>query len=233
MSIERSKEIKLLLNVAAIAIILTSGLTLTFGLYYYPPEDIKSVVKSSFGKYLGTMQAGGTMTITFTPEEILTTNVLGIKITMKNTVFSVGLIVFILSGRPSGAPPPSMEYIYLYFDLKNASSSDIETVEISFRVSRNWITQNGVDEATIKMVRFYENSWISLSTQLVNEDDAYLYFKTESSQLSLFAIVGETKPTLPTVDWTQIFAISMVGIIVVGLAVYYLRKRAGLSIIAA
>jgi PGF-pre-PGF domain-containing protein len=217
-------EKRILLNALAITAILLASLSFSpRQYYYYPPPMIERVVEVSFGKGVGTVSVGEARTIAFTPEEVGATSLLTVNITARKTAGNVSIVVFKLSEKPAEVPQPPVHACaaFLYLDPMNLAPEDAE-VSISFRVSRNWVAQNEIDEATITLLRFYENAWQSLPTQLVGRNDKYLYFTARSPGLSLFAIGGLKRPAMP---WGYLFVASAAAIIIIGVAILYLRLK--------
>lgn len=76
-----------------------------------------------------------------------------------------------------------------------SSHENFENAQISFRVSRDWITKQGVRENTIILYRYSEGVWNPLPTTLSREDEVYFYFTAETPGFSPFAISGSEMRT--------------------------------------
>ncbi len=74
-----------------------------------------------------------------------------------------------------------------------SSSENFENARISFRVKKSWISENNINESTITLYRYDQNSWNKLPTTLSGEDEIYLYFTAETPGFSPFAISGTEK----------------------------------------
>ncbi len=91
-------------------------------------------------------------------------------------------------GRPAGAAePPLLVRTYLSIE----SSGEVENAAIQFRVSRDWLEQNNVDENTVKLLRL-NSEWQELPTTLIRESDLYLYYEATSPGFSMFAVAGQS-----------------------------------------
>lgn len=76
-----------------------------------------------------------------------------------------------------------------------SSQENFENARINFRVSRAWITEQGVSKDTVTLYRYSEGIWNPLPTTLSREDEAYFYFTAETPGFSPFAISGSEKRT--------------------------------------
>jgi PGF-pre-PGF domain-containing protein len=74
-----------------------------------------------------------------------------------------------------------------------SSPENLENARINFRMSRAWITEQGVRENTVILYRYSEGLWNPLSTTLSREDENYFYFTAETPGFSPFAISGTEK----------------------------------------
>ena len=70
---------------------------------------------------------------------------------------------------------------------------------ISFRVSRSWLNSNNISspDVNVRMYRYYENTWLPLSTQQVGENGIELIFEARTPGFSPFAIVGQNTSDEP------------------------------------
>jgi hypothetical protein len=101
------------------------------------------------------------------------------------------------------------------------------TISVTFKLEKTRLENFDID--TVKLLRFEEN-WVELSTEKVDEDDTYVYFRAESSGLSVFAVTAEAKaevppqlPTLPGVPMPPLWVIllTVLAIVVVLAAVVW------------
>lgn len=132
-----------------------------------------------------------------------------------------------------------------------ATDNNIANPVIEFKVAKSWISDNDIDESTIKLNRYNSDKWNPLLTTKTNEDVNYIYFKSETPGFSPFAITGDVtsssavveddEPTVEKVDESTIettnvpqeedesnskivLAIVAIGILIVGVLIY-LRRR--------
>lgn len=87
---------------------------------------------------------------------------------------------------------------YKYLDITtNIPKDNIEKVTIKFKVEKSWLTTNNIDPSSISLQRYVNDQWVKLPTTIIDEDDTYIYFETESPGLSVFAIIGAKKAACP------------------------------------
>lgn len=95
-------------------------------------------------------------------------------------------------------PAPGIVYRNVNLWIGNSgfsSQENFENAQINFRVSRAWVTEQGVSKDTVTLYRYNEGAWNSLPTTFSREDEVYFYFTAETSGFSPFAISGSEKKT--------------------------------------
>jgi len=73
-----------------------------------------------------------------------------------------------------------------------ANPDNIGNAIVGFRVSKAWITKNGIIVDSITLQHFDEG-WNSLQTVKVSEDDEYIYFEAKTPGFSPFAITANSE----------------------------------------
>ncbi|WP_340820700.1 S-layer protein domain-containing protein [Methanolobus sp. WCC4] len=76
---------------------------------------------------------------------------------------------------------------------KSGFSENIEDCVIGFKVSKEWLAENEIDEGSVRLLHYSDGEWEELDTELVDEDDGYLHFEARTPGFSPFAIVGDSK----------------------------------------
>jgi len=83
--------------------------------------------------------------------------------------------------------------VYAYYNITATNLTDVNvTTTIEFKVSKSWMADENIEEATIRLCR-YDEGWKALPTSKINEDDVYVYFSAETHGFSIFAISGTKK----------------------------------------
>lgn len=116
----------------------------------------------------------------------------GIEVDVKQEASTVRVTAGNLSSRPSevSADPEGKVYQYLNLTLQNMAESNLNTVKIKFKVSKEWLTQNNLDKDTVALHR-YVNGWNKLPTVFVSEDDDYIYYSADSPGFSYFSVAAQ------------------------------------------
>jgi len=121
-----------------------------------------------------------------------------LEISVKNVVENVSITVQQSTAMPAeiAIGAPGATYAYLNIITENITGADIDYVWIGFRVEKSWIVSEGIDESTIALYRYSAGEWTRLPTERVREDASYVYFRSRSPGLSVFATSGSKLVTV-------------------------------------
>jgi len=79
------------------------------------------------------------------------------------------------------------KYVNIWVGNKGAGlPTSLKNGIVAFKVEKSWINNSNVNESLITL-QWYNNSWGTLYTQKVGEDDNYVYFESKTPGFSLFA----------------------------------------------
>ncbi|MFH1787048.1 MAG: PGF-pre-PGF domain-containing protein [archaeon] len=92
-----------------------------------------------------------------------------------------------LIGTPEAPTVPKDKTQYITVDKKNIEEEDIDAVRVKYKVTKDWIVKNNIDESQVDFYRL-EKDWSLADTETGDQDDDFLYFETEVPGLSVFAI---------------------------------------------
>jgi S-layer protein (TIGR01567 family) len=84
-----------------------------------------------------------------------------------------------------------------------SDSDNIEDCMIGFKVIRQWLEENDIDESSIRLLHYSEGEWEKLDTKLTDESDEYLHFEAGTSGFSPFVIVGDSEEKSLNSDETK------------------------------
>ena len=144
-----------------------------------------------------------------------------LEFTAANNLTDVKINVKMLTEKPEGVTVPPGE-IYIYLDIEsNVNESDITNLTIKFKVEKTWIQNNSIDRSSVKLVRYHNNTWEELSTQITGEDETYIYYVAQTTGLSTFAVAGTEIPIV-SINWAIIGAVILIILIVTGIIVYFI-----------
>ena len=143
--------------------------------------------------------------VTITPTEgaILTVNKeeIGIKqvnIFVKNPVSNVRVTVTKLDSQPTSVTHSVKGNLYQFLDMTatNLEETNILDVKVQFKVKKSWLSDNNVNDSTVKLNR-YDMIWEELETNRLNEDSENIYYEATSPGFSVYAITGEAFSAAP------------------------------------
>ncbi|MPM83741.1 hypothetical protein SDC9_130810 [bioreactor metagenome] len=85
--------------------------------------------------------------------------------------------------------------IYKFFNIwvgngGYGSSDYIGNQTVCFKVEKDWIQNEKIEQSSITLNRYNDTEWNPLLTNLSGEDDKYLYFIARTPGFSPFAITG-------------------------------------------
>jgi PGF-pre-PGF domain-containing protein len=116
-----------------------------------------------------------------------------IKISTKKEVENVAIDVAKLEKMLVDAKPLSKP-VYAYYEIEvTAEANSLGECEITFKVSKKWLDENGIDKNSVRLERYTNGVWITLETTIVREDSEYVYYVAKTPGFSYFAITGEKK----------------------------------------
>ena len=130
---------------------------------------------------------------------------------------------------------PELEYItYSYFSIENnIEDGNIKNGNIVFKVDKQWLEDNKVDNKDIVLLR-YHDSWRTLPTNYQSSDTFYNYYNSDINGFSIFAI--SAKPSEENegkiefkiknyIFYMIILAIIFASIIILSIKLINLRKE--------
>lgn len=144
-----------------------------------------SNIEASAGRQWDTLAAGSSGTLTINNEKIGITSVI---IDIKNKVTSPSITVEKLVNNPYTVTAAAKVYQYLQITRSNIADTDTSKITMKFRVSKSWLTTNGVGESNIALWRYTSGAWKQVETKLVSSDASYVNYEAITPGLSTFAI---------------------------------------------
>ena len=95
----------------------------------------------------------------------------------------------LVSGLPEGE-------VYRYFNIWAGNSGfsspeNIENPAVNFRVEKDWLSENGIDQSSVSLYRYSASNWAELSSGITGEDEAFFYFESETPGFAAFAVAGQ------------------------------------------
>jgi PGF-pre-PGF domain-containing protein len=129
------------------------------------------------------------------------TPVVNMSFDSKKTVGKTTAVVEMLINQSTLVSESPSDEVYKFVNIWVGNSGfatpdNIENARVYFKVEKSWVQYKNIDKSSITFNGYSDSKWNSLQTTLVGEDDKYLYFTAETSELSSpFAITGKTAPS--------------------------------------
>lgn len=92
-------------------------------------------------------------------------------------------------------------FIYQIFEVifKDAQKSDFKAVTLRFKVPKKWLTQKGLIENEIKLLKYDNQKWQEIGAQYIKKESSDYIYEAQIDGFSFFAIVAPfKKPTTKT-----------------------------------
>ena len=120
--------------------------------------------------------------------------VLEVSIESYEEIKDVTITVRKIDKKPEYAPEPSqttVKAVNQYFEIETNESKKIKEANISIFVEKEWLVQNSLTKAEVKVLRLYGGVWQELDTKATKQDEKFVYYTATSPGLSLFTIVAK------------------------------------------
>jgi len=144
-----------------------------------------SKVADSKAQVWGTIPAGSSVSLDIDKATIAVTSV--VVSDVKSELKNVDLEVASLKENPVSTDAAALVYQYFRINKKNIADSDAGSLKISFRVTKAWLTENGLTSGDITLYRF-KNGWNELTTTVTGTDSIYVNYEADTPGFSSFAI---------------------------------------------
>jgi PGF-pre-PGF domain-containing protein len=154
-------------------------------------QAVPSNIKASKARYWSSILAGTSSTMEITDVDIAVNE---LTFSVAVTSSACNLVVRSFTDKPSAVADAPSGIVYQYFEIAPENIEGVTSAKISFKVSKNWLSDNSILENDVTLNRYENGQWTSLFTTLVRSDLTYNYYEATSSGFSYFAITG--KPTV-------------------------------------
>jgi PGF-pre-PGF domain-containing protein len=112
-----------------------------------------------------------------------------------NPVKSLGLTEVKVSkclSKNNDIPSPQ-DIVYSYFDIMTTArelqnEDNINDAAIKFKVDKNWLSRNSLDNSSIRLFNWDGNAWNLLETDLDSQDEKYVNYTAITKTFGAFAI---------------------------------------------
>jgi len=107
---------------------------------------------------------------------------------VKSELSNVELEVAALTENPASAEAAAKVFQYFRITKKNLKDADAESLKISFRVTKSWLSDNSLGSGDISLYRFADDKWNELTTTVTGTDSSYVVYEADTPGFSSFAI---------------------------------------------
>ena len=107
---------------------------------------------------------------------------------VKSDLKSVELEVAALSENPVSTEATAKVYQYFRINKKNIADADAESFKIGFKVTKAWLSENGLASADVTLYRFADDKWNELATKVASTDATYVNYEADTPGFSSFAV---------------------------------------------
>tara|TARA_Y100000310_G_C20660804_1_gene804646 strand:- start:1193 stop:2440 length:1248 start_codon:yes stop_codon:yes gene_type:complete len=91
---------------------------------------------------------------------------------------------------PEGVPN-LVQKTFKYFEVRHhpdLTSEKIKDAKIFFKVTKNWLEDEGLTKNNVALYRYTEGIWQELTTRITNEEDRLIHFEADIDGFSFFAV---------------------------------------------
>ncbi|HIJ97611.1 TPA: PGF-pre-PGF domain-containing protein [archaeon] len=168
----------------------------------------------------------------------------GMDILTTETVNNVKLEVGKMTTAPTEVTTPLEGKVNYYVQVNTTgiSESQLSSVKLRFKVTKQWLTDKGVSADDVALWRFSGGAWKELTTTKTAEGETSISYEATSPGLSTFAVATKStaatptapgEPTAPTKEGEEeaaapvtqnITLIAIIVIIIIIAAVWYYQK---------
>jgi PGF-pre-PGF domain-containing protein len=133
---------------------------------------------------------GATQGVIFYPENC--TSIDKVTIMAKNQID--GTIIVTQENNDSRGKDLTLVYEICKLEMKDMSKSDIESILVSVKVKKSWLTDNKLtkDQLTFYSYDESKSKWNTNSLSFKKESIEYYYFETKPQDISLWAVAKST-----------------------------------------
>jgi PGF-pre-PGF domain-containing protein len=104
----------------------------------------------------------------------------------------LSLVIYVLKDKPLAVNELDNIQVIQYYAIRFPAevAEKITNITIFFAIEKAIVQSRNVKEETILHYQYEENKFESCPTQMVAEDDIFIYFKTETKESPYFAVAG-------------------------------------------
>jgi len=121
---------------------------------------------------------------------VVNTAVTNLNVTTNQNVYYVYINVTRVNLLLGNAPELRNVYQYFKIDATSLTADNTRNLFIGFKVDKSWLYNNNFQQETVVLERYDGSSWVKLPTAKIDENNSYIFYKSQTPGFSYFAIVG-------------------------------------------
>ncbi len=165
--------------------------------------SISSGIEGQFSKKVWSqIKEGETAAVAIKDKEVAVTN---IEFTANENIKGASITVTKRESLPSNIRGTSKK-VYRYLEITKAPTikeESIKNIKVGFQVAKSWLAENKLDKSSIALLRYKDDSWIQLQTEIREENADVVNYTAITPGFSYFAI-GEKSQEITPADQEKI-----------------------------
>jgi len=145
-----------------------------------------------------------------------------ITIESREPIAYVSFILNVLSDKPPYVNAPNNATVLQYYTIRFLTelADKITNVTMFFAIEKATAQKMDVEEETLMLYRYDRGKIEECSTEKVEEDDTFLYFKTKTEGSSYVVVTG----AIMSAPWWFVVVILAVAVLVTVIGIYVYRR---------
>jgi PGF-pre-PGF domain-containing protein len=117
---------------------------------------------------------------------------------VKTPLAGVTITTEAFDAKPSSAKiiPSGTVYKYITIDTKGIAENEVSSVNIMFKIKKEWLAKNNVNKEDVKLQRYVNSQWQPLSTRYTKTTEIFYYYEATSPGFSVYAVTGQEGYTI-------------------------------------
>ena len=106
------------------------------------------------------------------------------------------------------APPAASQgnapvYAYIEITPNGFSTNNVKQAKVDFKVEKSWLADNGFKQEEMALNRYHGEKWNELPTEVLSDDDTYVYYRAITPGFSSFAILPKIEAVNVTTEQAE------------------------------
>jgi PGF-pre-PGF domain-containing protein len=165
-------------------------------------NDINSTNEYIIQSNIGTLNKTSFVSISTNNQEQTQSIIQKVDFTVTDNQNNVKLTIKNLENKPeeiiNELNMSSDKKLFKYVDVKLTANdiyigeTGVASMTFTFSVEKSWIENENIDQQSVQMIRYHNDSWQELNTTFLYENETHIFYQAETPGLSVFAVIGDT-----------------------------------------